>query len=91
MDLHPHVWLPSVYIAIAVVIGVGVGYAIQRLTDKVGVRVLGTSITAAMCLVLAGRVWLDTRSWYLVLPFAGVLVGLFRRRDAFASVFTERR
>lgn len=91
MDLNPQEWLPSVYIAIAVVIGVGLGYAIQRLTDKIGLRVAGTFLTAGVCLGLAGKVFLDTRSVYLVLPFAGVFVGLFRRRDEFASVFSERR
>jgi hypothetical protein len=63
------------------VIGVAVGWALKRRADT-----LVCSLVAVGAIV----VWLNTRNPYFLLPFAGVLVGLFHRREEYVSVFGQK-
>ena len=78
-------WGPSLIIALAAVIGVAFG-AVMRAFSGRTIAVL----LAAAAIIAAIAVWVFTRNYYLLLPFAAVLLGLFYRRGEIVTLSLSR-
>ena len=77
--------MPSLFIALAVVIGVAFGSVVRFLGGRTVTLVL-----AAITVAGAAALWVMARNPYLLLPFAGVLLGLLYRRGEIATLSLSR-
>ena len=78
-------WGPSLMIALGAVFGVVFG----SLMRAMGGRTM-TIVIAVAAIVAAIAVWVSTRNSYLLLPFAGALLGLYHRRGEIATLSLSR-
>lgn len=83
-------WVPALMIALTMAAGVAIGYAAQRISDRLGSRQLGTFVVCLFLAVVAARMWVEAVSLFAFLPLAGVLAGLFHRRQRIQTPFTNR-
>ncbi len=79
--------MPSLLIAFAAVIGVGIGRVAQTLLSALGqTRVSALRLGIAIAVPLAIWLFLATRSPYALLPPAGLLFGVLYRKPELISL-----
>jgi hypothetical protein len=87
---HPNDWVPALWTALAITLGVAVGYFAQIISERLGSRFVGIVLMCTCLAVVSVRLWIETASMFTYLPLCGVLAGLFHRRQKIQSPFANR-
>lgn len=88
--VEPNAWGGAILLTLFIAAAIALGYLASRISARYRQVLLGTVLTCAVTVVLGISVWIGTGSFWAVLPFLALFIGLFHRRAPVPSVLSRR-